>query len=64
MIKMLPVQPRRQGNFCALDAACRNSKKFAEKFSKKFSKKLSKKRQTKEFCSAYFSESALDFVFT
>lgn len=63
MIKMLPVQPRRQGNFCALDAARRNSKKFAEKFAKKLSKKLSKKRQTKEFCSAYFSEPALDFVF-
>jgi hypothetical protein len=60
MIKMLPVQPRRQGNFCALDAARRNSKKFA----KKLSKKLSKKRQTKELCSAYFSEPALDFVFT
>ena len=60
MIKTLPVQPRRQGNFCALDAARRNSKKFAEKFSKK----LSKKRQTQELCSAYFSEPALDFVFT
>ena len=67
MIKMLPVQPRRQGNFCALDAARRNSKKFAEKFAEKFakklSKKLSKKRQTKELCSAHFSEPALDFVF-
>jgi hypothetical protein len=63
MIKMLPVQPRRQGNFCALDAARRNSKKFAEKFAKKLSKKLSKKRQTKELCSAHFSEPALDFVF-
>jgi hypothetical protein len=60
MIKMLPVKPRRQGNFCALDAARRNSKKFA----KKFSKKLSKKRQTQELCSAYFSEPALDFAFT
>ena len=59
MIKMLPVQPRRQGNFFALDAARRNSKKFA----KKLSKKLSKKRQTQELCSAYFSEPALDFVF-
>jgi hypothetical protein len=64
MIKMLPVKPRRQGNFCALDAARRNSKKFAEKFAEKLSKKLSKKRQTKEFCSAYFSEPALDCVFT
>jgi hypothetical protein len=63
MIKMLPVQPRRQGNFCALDAARRNSKKFAEKFAEKLSKKLSKKRQTKELCSAYFSKPALDFVF-
>lgn len=63
MIKMLPVQPRRQGNFCALDAARRNSKKFAEKFAEKLSKKLSKKRQTKELCSAHFSEPALDFVF-
>ena len=61
MIKTLPVQPRRQGNFCALDAARRNSKKFQ---AKKLSKKLSKKRQTQELCSAYFSEPALDFVFT
>ena len=60
MIKMLPVEPRRQGNFCALDAARRNSKKFA----KKFSKKLFKKRQTIELGSAYFSEPALDSVFT
>jgi hypothetical protein len=60
MIKTLPVQPRRQGNFCALDAARRNSKKFA----KKFSKKLFKKRQTIELGSAYFSELALDSVFT
>jgi hypothetical protein len=60
MIKTLPVQPRHQGNFCALDAARRNSKKFA----KKFSKKLFKKRQAIELCSAYFSEPALDFVFT
>ena len=63
MIKMLPVQPRRQGNFCALDAARRNSKNFAEKFAEKLSKKLSKKRQPKELCSAHFSEPALDFVF-
>ena len=31
MIKTLPVQPRRQGNFCALDAARRNSRRFRPK---------------------------------
>ena len=31
MIKTLPVQPRRQGNFCALDAARRNSRNFDPK---------------------------------
>jgi hypothetical protein len=48
MIEKLPVKPRRQGMFCALDAARRNSGKL----------------QTQELCSAYFGEPALDFVFS
>ena len=31
MIKTLPVQPRRQGNFCALDAARRHSRRIRSK---------------------------------
>jgi hypothetical protein len=41
MIKTLPVQPRRQGNHCALDAARRHSKKLQPK-----------KRQAQELCRA------------
>jgi hypothetical protein len=52
MIKTLPVKSHRQGNYCALDAARRNSKKLA------------KKLQTQELCSEAFSKIALDFVFT
>jgi hypothetical protein len=57
MIKTLPVQPRRQGNYCALDAARRNSRKLAKKFQ-------TKKLQAQEWCSESFSEFALDCVFT
>jgi len=62
MIKTLPVQPRRQGNHCALDAARRNSRKFAKKL--QIQKLQPKKLQTKELCSESFSKRALDCVFT
>jgi hypothetical protein len=48
MIKNMPAPSHRQGNFCALDAACPNFSKW----------------QTQEFCSAYFGNPALDFFFT
>jgi hypothetical protein len=48
MIETIPAPSHRQGNFCALDAARRNSKKL----------------QTHEWCSESFSVFALDGVFT
>jgi|GEM_PF-3666159 len=58
MIKTLPVLPRRQGNYCALDAARRYSRKLQPKNSLTRDS-LTRDSLTQELCCAYFSEPAL-----